>query len=1093
MLIVHYSPNWQFNAERSVQEICEAARKGEGKRILIVPEQNSFETEVALCREGGDGISAKAEVLSFTRLASRVFSAAGGAAIPTLDQSGRMIAMAGALELLRPKLKLYAKNISKPEFLQQLLQVVDEFHSCGVNARTLSRAAEELDGALAEKITELTMILEVYEAVCESSKLDPSTRLDRLKDALLESGFADRAYVVVEGFSDFTEQEMNVLCALMQRAEQLSVYLTCDALDRGQTVFSVPRQTAAKLCRKAKSLGVPALTFRAAVPNEDRITEQISSQLFSASIVPYEQKTDAISLIPCRTAAEECAAAAAQIQNLIQNGSRYRDIAVAYTDPIVYGSVLESTFARYAMPYYSSGGKELLRHSVIRGVLSALEAAACGMEPESVSEYLKSGYAGITEDDADLLENYAFVWTLRGNRWNRPFEKSPDGPSVDFQADQSVLLERLNMARVLAIEPLCEMKRALRDAKDTAQQIDALNAFLEKIHLERLIGEKIEQTERSGDLQSVQELAQLYEILLNTMEQIYGVLGTSSRSPEDFYRLFRAALTMGSVGSIPAAVDCIRIGELRQMRHTQAKHLLVLGANDGAFPAFDRSAGLLSDSERLLLKQTGLQVAPDESERMNRTLLIVYELLTAPTGSLFMSCDRESPSYLFLRLQRIFENCVQSASRPQPVKPVQLAAKLAELEETSCSAFLREHPEFIKETKRIRAGANYRPGTLDRDTVKLLYGRSLSLSSSKIDRLAACKYAYFLQFGLKLKELRQADLDPTVYGILVHEVLEKTVKIVQEEGGFHKVSLERTLELSRYYFERFLQEKLDDLESYSRRGAYLVRRNYREIEQVVRILYQELSHSDFIPVSFEKVFADDTAIPITGDLCAGRLSGVVDRVDLFTDRLGKTYLRVIDYKTGRKDFDYTDILNGIGMQMLIYLFALTREAERFYGTKLEPAGVLYVSARYEVQATKGRLPAEEAEKERRKKLRRKGLVLDDEAVLQAMEAGDDTLFLPYKLNRKTGARSGDLASSDQLLQVERHVERTLKRLTDRLGSGEISPDPYWRGEENNACQWCPYRQICHVDSGEVPLRKMRAVTQDRFWDSLEKEEQEHGR
>ena len=124
--------------------------------------------------------------------------------------------------------------------------------------------------------------------------------------------------------------------------------------------------------------------------------------------------------------------------------------------------------------------------------------------------------------------------------------------------------------------------------------------------------------------------------------------------------------------------------------------------------------------------------------------------------------------------------------------------------------------------------------------------------------------------------------------------------------------------------------------------------------------------------------------------------------------------------------------------------------------------------------------------------KRKGLLLDDGEILRAMEEGEEPVFMPYKVSKKTGARSGDLADARQMDLVRNHVSGTLKKLTDDLGSGRIAPDPYWRGEENNACRWCPYQEICHVSGGEVSLRKLKAINPERFWESLEKEEQSRG-
>ena len=245
MLTVRYNPNWKENARLAVESLCTLPEEARG--ILIVPEQNSFDAEWALCERGGDTVSRRAEVLSFTRLAARVFSVAGGAAVPTLDKSGRMIAMAGALELLRPKLKLYGAHIAKPEFLEQLLKVVDEFHAYGLDAAAVRKARDELSAPLSEKLEELCLILELYDTVCARSALDPATRLDRLRGALWESDFARGLSVAVEGFTDFTAQELAVLVVLAQRAEAVTVWLCCDSLQGGQNVFSVRRATARPL------------------------------------------------------------------------------------------------------------------------------------------------------------------------------------------------------------------------------------------------------------------------------------------------------------------------------------------------------------------------------------------------------------------------------------------------------------------------------------------------------------------------------------------------------------------------------------------------------------------------------------------------------------------------------------------------------------------------------------------------------------------------------------------------------------------------------------------------------------------------------
>ena len=102
-----------------------------------------------------------------------------------------------------------------------------------------------------------------------------------------------------------------------------------------------------------------------------------------------------MTLLPAADPAEECGLAIGRVQSLIRGGARWRQIGVAYTDAAVYEPLLETLLDRYLVPAYFSGDRDLLRHGVIRAVVYALEAAACGMEAQSISEYLKSGFAPV--------------------------------------------------------------------------------------------------------------------------------------------------------------------------------------------------------------------------------------------------------------------------------------------------------------------------------------------------------------------------------------------------------------------------------------------------------------------------------------------------------------------------------------------------------------------------------------------------------------------------------------------------------------------------------------------------------------------------
>ena len=201
----------------------------------------------------------------------------------------------------------------------------------------------------------------------------------------------------------------------------------------------------------------------------------------------------------------------------------------------------------------------------------------------------------------------------------------------------------------------------------------------------------------------------------------------------------------------------------------------------------------------------------------------------------------------------------------------------------------------------------------------------------------------------------------------------------------------------------------------------------------------------------------------------------------------ETYVRVVDYKTGKKDFDYTDILNGAGLQMLVYLFALRQYGGTlFEKAKLEPAGVLYLPARKEYTLTDPLPDETSVQSGHRLERRRRGLIRSDTDLLAAMEADPEApRYMPYEVG-KNGFK-GDLADQRQMVLLERHVIRTLANMTDSISTGDVKPNPVVRGQYGS-CRYCDFMTVCHRDLCSHEIRNLAATSAAKFWEKLEQEE-----
>jgi ATP-dependent helicase/nuclease subunit B len=391
--------------------------------------------------------------------------------------------------------------------------------------------------------------------------------------------------------------------------------------------------------------------------------------------------------------------------------------------------------------------------------------------------------------------------------------------------------------------------------------------------------------------------------------------------------------------------------------------------------------------------------------------------------------------------------------------------------------------------RAISQRSQYSLGKVSSSNIHSLYGKTLNLSASQIDRLAECRLSYFLKYGLRAKERKEATVDPAEFGTYVHAVLENTCRDIKAMGGFHQVSLEQTLDIAHKHSDAYAAEHFSQIES--ERMTYLFRRNARELDMVVGELWEELKDSLFQPQGFEVSFGkknnnDEDRLPeivIPNKAMDASLQGFVDRMDTW-EHNGNTYYRIVDYKTGPKEFDYCDVFNGIGLQMLLYMFALRESGEEHLGDRPIPVGVQYFPARARFLNTDGRPEEEDAEKKRLKEWRREGLLLQDEEILKAMEPGDEIKRLNYKV-KKDGSLDGDLASREQMKLLERYVFRTLGKLVEEIASGDVSPNPYTRGD-HGACTWCPYGSICHK-ADVAGRRNYKTMSAQRFWDEVGKE------
>ena len=1084
MLQLLLTRDWIAGREEILKRISMDVHQNQGGRILMVPELISHDMERRLCAAAGDTASRYAEVLSFTRLARRVADRAGQAAQSCLDNGGRVVAMAAAARQLHSKLKAYAAVETKPEFLTGLIDGIDEFKRCCITPGDLLLAARSTEGSLAQKLEELALLMEGYDALCAQGKRDPRDQMNWCLEQMEETEFAREHVFYIDGFPDFTRQHMAILEHLIRESPSVTVCMNCDRPDSAMLAFEKAADTARVLLKIAGQAGVAVeITYI----DSYRPLESVRNKLFQGGI--SELRDRSLQVFRADSAYDECMAAAGRVMELVRRGCRYRDITLVCADMNGYLPLINLVFHRMGIPLYQSGTEDILQKSVIATVLNGLEAALSGFEQRSVLRYLRSSLSPLDGDICDEVENYAVIWGIRGMKWNSVWENHPEGLSGIWNGASEARLERIEKARLLAVAPLYRLQKGFRDAENLQQQVLALYTFLEDIRLEQRLAGLARQLDEEGDNRSAQILNQLWEIMLSALEQLYDVLGQTRWEPEHFSRLLRLLLSQYDVGTIPPVLDAVQVGPVSAMRCHQEKHLILLGAQEGNLPGYSGSSGVLTDQERVELRRLGVPLTGGAMEGIQAEFAEIYGVFCGATETVSVYCSGEQPSFVYRRLAQMAggEKPVSTDLGYGPSDAREAAACLARWNGEILAQRL-DLSEIYTDVCRKR---DYSLGKVARENIEALYGETLNLSASQIDRQAECRFSYFMKYGIRAQERKEATVDPAEFGTYVHAVLENTARCIMGMGGFHQVSLEETFEIAHRYSDAYAKEHFAQIDS--ERMNYLFRRNAQELDMVVRELWQELRDALFAPAGFEVNFGGEGGLPpiaIPNDSMNAILRGFIDRMDTWVNGQ-TTYYRVVDYKTGKKDFDYCDVFNGVGLQMLLYMFALRESGEEALGDHPIAAGVQYFPARAPYLPSDGSLTEEESEKLRGKEWKRKGLLLQDEDVLHAMEPEDGPGRMCYTV-KKDGTLSGDLADREQLKLLESYIFRYLGKMVEDIASGNVEPNPYTRGSSHNACAFCPYGAICH--EAEVRGRRnYKTMTAQRFWEEIGKEMSGNGR
>ena len=1091
------------------RKFAELAKAGEEKLLFIVPDQISFETEAAFLDLLGPSLSRNILVLGFSRLCDYVFEKTGNRYATFADDGVRHLMMSLALEQVGEELTIFDKRHDSADTREVMLSAVKEYKKCSLSSEDLRAAAQDSDDeTLAGKLIDTALVYDAYDAIMARSYMDPLDSLTKVNELLIEHRLFEGYTVALDAFYGFTAQEYGVVERLMTMCTEMYVALTDDMREDSGTLFFVPRRTRSRLTRTARDHGIAvAPFFKMETPYRFSCDALIALEENAYRTVKeqYTESADEVTVYRASGLYDECDFVARTIRSLIEDGWRYKDIAVIARSADQYLGVLDTCLDKYDIRCFMDKPQNIDAAPVVRLVTSAFRVVTRGFDREDVLMLLKTGLCSYSVSEIADFENYLYVWDISGKRFFEPFTAAPSGFTDEMTQAEKEQLDKIETMRGDVIAKLRRFAFAVKDTngKTIAK---ATMKLLYDLKCDDNINALCDQLENAGEGDLAADMIRMWNTLCEILDKTVAVIGDYLLSAKRFSELLYANFAGSEISNIPRGLDEVDVAVADRTLISDKKIVFLIGALEGEFPRMPVEAGVFTDDERMRLKnQLRLPLSDSVEELIATERYYAYSALTAAGERLYVSypCtdmrgELLTPSDILSELEVTLPHlrfvnydevsieerlrCKRSAFDYLISRYHSKSADIAALKE-----YFRQDEDYRDTLFAVDAALSHRVRRIkDAALSKELFGRKLYLSSTKIDVYHKCPFRYFCEYGLKVKERRKAAVDALEYGTLMHHIFESFFGSYSRE---EYLSMDETqvAEIVSEILDSYIETHFGGTEDKKPRFLYLLYRIKSTATKLVLHMLKELSQSDFTPVDFELGVGED--IPAyTIDLTDGlslSVRGSVDRVDR-CDADGVSYIRVVDYKTGTKEFHLSDILYGINLQMFLYLYAIKNNGTERYG-EITPAGVLYMPAVSPSVPADPDTPEEKIRAEVLKKYAMKGVLLNDEEVIARMEHDGKGTFIPAKI--KDGAvvaKAESLATLEQLGAVFHRIDILMQQMAQALHEGGVDAMPL-KGKRHDGCAYCVYQAVCLRDEDD-PCREAEEKPAEEVYDELTREE-----
>ena len=1113
--------------------VKEAKANPRDNYLVIVPEQFTMQTQRQLVDLSENKAIMNIDVLSFKRLAYRVFDELGITNLTVLEETGKNLVLRKLAAQEADKLGVIGRNLNRIGYISEVKSLLSELVQYNISPEELGRyiASGRLSDTLSDKLKDVLVLYEAFEKFMQDKYITAEEILNVLSNVAEESAILRNSVIAFDEFTGFTPIQNQLIKKLFVISKKIYVTLTIDCREdifksRGmQELFDMPKRTVKSLTEMAAFYGIeveePIIldkNYRLAENEELSFMEQ---QLFRKRRCSFKKAPKHIHIDCLRDPKQELTKIARRINELVRNENlRYRDIAIVTGDVNIYAGYVREIFDKYNIPYFIDATQEILFHPFIEFIRSIPDIAAQNFSADAVFRFLRCGFSELLDSEIDVLENYVLACGVRGkSAWDKKWVRLPK-----HKAGYDI--ELLNQSREYIMELLKPVYQVFSDKKSTVKDyVLAIYKLIVLLDIPDKLAKKEQALLDAGDQTASKEYGQIYKIVMQLFEKYVAVLGDECMDAEEFTQILDAGLDAADVAVIPPGYDTVTIGDIERTRLTNIKVMFFAGVNDGIVPKAAGRGGIISQYEREALKELDIELAPGAREQAFIQRFYLYLNMTKPSKELYISYTRldsekkaAQPSYLIGILKGMFPELVVTETEDVE-QLLDISSRQSALDyllsnevddrwcEIAAAVMLydasvsdagdgneADDKEFTQKNsveRLINARfEHYSKDPISRNVARSIYGRHMEGSITRFEQFARCAYAHFLNYGLRLTEREESGFTSLDMGNIYHEALERySKKLDRESTDWFSVTDAKRDELAM----EAINEVIDEYAGFgifdTAESQHSISHMKAVFKQTVWALTTQIRRGSFVPERFEFSFYEslDMANDVTVDI-----KGRVDRTDTYTDE-GRLFVKVLDYKSGNTVFDLVKLYYGTQLQLAVYMDAvMEQKKEALKQVSVEPGGMLYYHIDDPVIDLKDVTPGTELSEEEinqmiLKKLKPDGLINSDEKAYRGMdrdfEKSSDVIPVTLKKDQ-TPAAGSKVANAEEFDVITRFAREKLREIGREIYDGNVAVNPI-KNNKIDSCAYCAFQAICRYDS-RIPGFSERSFNGDNKEDVLDK-------